>query len=663
MAWLPEGPPGGGSQAFPSAPIKDQINTLLDLYLLLGVVFLLLAGVIHALTALLYGPDRQALVMLGADGLSVLLLLAGLAFRRLLGPPQKLALIILVVTPIATLSFIYNGLLGSGTILICTVIMIVVVTVRPRVALVAVGSVLLVFPLLALLVFLGVVSYAPQAALRVNSPLTWIFHGIIMTGFACISGITVNTFRSRLLRHIHELDRSRARVERLAFFDSLTGLPNRHRFEEYLRERLSGRGVKGFVVLLDIKAFRVINAMFGNDRGDRVLRTVAELLQAEEAHPQYYARIGGDEFALWIEGVDGEELQREFGRFCAATDRAFPAARHGHRISYYCGVSSYPDDGDSFEVCWRRASIALRWAKEHLREGMVFFAPEMLAGADETLRLQNLLERAIQQREFRIAYQPKVDVHSGKILGVEALARWDSPELGSVSPSIFIPAILRAHLTIPFSRLIFTMILEQMPEIERNYGQGTPVAINASAHFFGMAGFSQYVIDTITRAGVNPSQIIFEITEDVLIEDMPAMQQVLCELTRFGVGVSLDDFGTGFSSLYCIHSLAFTELKIDRSFVEHICSDEKSFKLFHLICSVATLYGLTIVAEGVETQEQADKLKETFCSIAQGFHYARPEILCSGPGQVSPGSGEPPVLELSPGPERPSAAAPERPPS
>jgi len=247
---------------------------------------------------------------------------------------------------------------------------------------------------------------------------------------------------------------------------------------------------------------------------------------------------------------------------------------------------------------------------------------------DEAIRrhhMLRLLEQAVLNREFTAEYQTKINLSTGAVAGVEALARWRTPQFGQVSPDEFIPLVMQSSLMGAFSKVIFETVVAEIPRLQRGYGEHISVALNISPAFFLSAGFADYIAEVLAQFSIDPHRITLEITEDIFVEDITRIREVIHTLRVQGVAISLDDFGKGYSSLYYISHIELNELKVDRSFTERICTDTRSFGLMKIICSMAETFSFKVVAEGVETMEQAERLREAGCDTAQGYLYSRPE--------------------------------------
>ena len=423
-------------------------------------------------------------------------------------------------------------------------------------------------------------------------------------------------------------------LQRRAFMDALTGLPNRLLFEDRLAhavqrceragERISERSTERIAVLfVDLDGFKPINDSFGHAIGDRVLKEVAARLRDTARASDTVARIGGDEFVLLMEGAsDVADVMGLGRRLVQALARPFELGGHEVTVTGSVGAVVYPDQGDGDKLL-AHADAAMYEAKRAGGNTCALFESRMGADALEQLSLQNDLRRAVELNQLHLQYQPKVDVRFGQFRGVEALLRWNHPERGLVGPDVFIPIAERFGLINAMGNWVIEQACRQMSEWA-DEGVRMRVAINLSVHQLREQDLVERIDRALTRYGVDPSQLLCEITESVAMEDIKATQRAFDGLARIGVFLSIDDFGTGYSSLSYLRSLPARQLKIDRSFVGDIETSPDARAIVSAVIRLAHELGLRVVAEGVETAGQRDILSALGCDEMQGFLFARP---------------------------------------
>ena len=446
----------------------------------------------------------------------------------------------------------------------------------------------------------------------------------------------VGFFNAQELKLLHELAGDIAfaldhiektnRLDYLAFYDSLTGLANRTLFLDRLNQYVHAAGSAGdkiALVLADVERFRTVNDSLGRQAGDALLKQLAERL-ARGAGNGELARIGVDVFAIVLQGVKGKsEVTHRIER--TWHDCFSESMRLGDseiRISAKAGVAFFPNDGADAETLLRNADAALRRAKG-TGERHVFHSPEMTEKSGEKLTLESKLRQALEKEEFVLHYQPKVELETRRIVGVEALIRWQSPELGLVPPMKFIPLMEETGMILDVGAwALRRAAMDHRRWVEQRL-QPPRVAVNVSAIQLRQRDFVRAVEQAIME-GVAPTGIDLEITESLIMEDVQASIEKLKAVRGLGVGIAIDDFGTGYSSLGYLAKLPAQTLKIDRSFIITMLNDPDTMTLVQTMISLAHSLRLTVVAEGVDAEEQAKMLGLLRCDEMQGYLFSRP---------------------------------------
>jgi diguanylate cyclase (GGDEF)-like protein/PAS domain S-box-containing protein len=423
---------------------------------------------------------------------------------------------------------------------------------------------------------------------------------------------------------LESLDKTE-RLDYLAYYDPLTALPNRALFHDRLSHSLRARGGDPTLIavaLLDLERFRRINETLGRQAGDELLREIGGRLHKQS---DSVARLGADLFALILRGA---RSAAEVNRALEATIRAAladPVRLRGQELRASCraGVALYPTDGADADTLLRNAEAALRRSKG-VAERIVFYAAEMNAQVADALSIENKLRRAIDRREFVLHYQPKVLLKTGTIVSAEALIRWNDPEQGLVAPGRFIPVLEETGLISSVGRWALDQTFSDL-RVWREQGRRPPrIAVNVSAVQLQSRDFVEQVIEAIEQGGDLADLLELEITESLVMRNVEDSTRKLSILRGMGVTVAIDDFGTGYSSLSYLSRLPVDYLKIDRSFIQGVNARGDSETLVKTIIALAHGLGLKVVAEGVETEEQAAKLRDLGCDQAQGYLYSRP---------------------------------------
>ena len=416
------------------------------------------------------------------------------------------------------------------------------------------------------------------------------------------------------------------RIRELADFDALTGLPNRRllqaRFSQLLAtaEREESEIA---LVFLDLDHFKRVNDSLGHSVGDDLLREVAGRLLGAVRRVDTLARLGGDEFIIALPGITAVAAIEVARRLLEVCVQPFSVAGHELTITPSLGISIFPQDGKDLETLLKNADAAMYRAKEGGRNAFQFYASEMNTATLERLLMESNLRRALLQKEFVLYYQPLVSLQSGLIIGVEALIRWLHPDLGMIMPDRFIHVAEETGLIV---RIGDWVLCEACRQAQAWCDAGLPpltMAVNVAPVQFRQAGFIDVVAGALAASGLDADRLELEVTERTVMHDAEIHIGTLQALHRMGVELSLDDFGTGYSSLAYLKRFPVGKLKIDRSFVSDLDVDADDRAIASTIVSMGRNLRLTVLAEGVETEQQLDLLRKMGCDMAQGFYFSR----------------------------------------
>jgi diguanylate cyclase (GGDEF)-like protein len=408
-----------------------------------------------------------------------------------------------------------------------------------------------------------------------------------------------------------------------AHHDLLTGLPNRSRLIMSLEEALAGPNPRSFaLLLLDLDRFKEVNDSFGHQSGDRLLREIGPRLRGVLRESDVLARLGGDEFALLLPMTDATGGVVVAEQLLRALEEPFGIDGHAFQIGGSIGIATYPVDGLSPSDLMRRADVAM-YAAKRANFGLAVYAPELDVNSLEQVTLYGELRRAIELGELRLHFQPKLDVCTGALSGVEALVRWQHPDRGLVYPDQFIPLAERTGLIRPLGQWVLEAAVRQCRAWE-DQGRVVEVAVNLGAYNLDEHGLPNAIAGLLERYAVPAQRLRVEITETTLMRDPDNARRVLDELRASGVRVSIDDFGTGYSSLAYLKRLPADELKIDRSFVQHMAIDAGDTAIVRSVIALGHELGLLVTAEGIEDAASLDRLRAFGCDCAQGYFLARP---------------------------------------
>ena len=419
-----------------------------------------------------------------------------------------------------------------------------------------------------------------------------------------------------------------ARIQHMAMHDPLTGLPNRLLFSERLSQQLGTAETLGpglAVHCVDFDNFKEINDALGHPIGDALLIAMAQRLQRCVRGSDTIARIGGDEFAvIQCDVAQPQDAARLAENLRRAVQEPFLIEEHEIATTITIGISLAPRDGDLPDDLIKNADLALYQAKTEGRGSQRFFRPEMNERAKRRLKLAGDLRRALERREFELHYQPKVDLASRRISGLEALLRWPHPEHGMVPPGEFIPVAEETGLILPVGTFVLKTACRQLRCWLDDGLVPVPVAVNLSAAQFARQDLVGSIQQLLEECRLEPRLLELEITESVLARSASQISTVLDRLRALGVSIALDDFGTGYSSLSYLHRFPIDRIKIDKSFISRICHDQNSRSIVEAILSLAHTLRLKTVAEGIETEEQMIWLVERGCDEVQGFYFEQP---------------------------------------
>lgn len=427
-----------------------------------------------------------------------------------------------------------------------------------------------------------------------------------------------------------ERDTSQKKISQIAFYDMLTGLPNRASLNGYLDTELKkarSQAAKGVILFIDMDDFKAVNDNFGHSFGDNVIVSASQHIVAATDKNAFVARLGGDEFIVVVPGENSRHKAAQIAdKVIKELGQEYEIAAQKLHMSASIGVVIYPEDGDMVEDILKKADIAMYAAKRAGRNCWRFYEPILLQKAYEKMMITNGLRRGVEREEFTLHYQPQFTVAGDRIIGFEALLRWESPEHGLVPPVRFIPLAEQSGLIIPIGQWVFREACRFARRLTDMGKEDICVAVNISPRQLLSDDFVANVRAEILAAGINPSQVEIEITESVFIESMEDTVLKLCQLRDIGVRLSLDDFGTGYSSLTYLRNLPVGILKIDKSFIDKIMNDEIQLQVVGSIIDLGHSLGLTVVAEGVETADQLQILTGAGCDRIQGYIFSKPLV-------------------------------------
>ncbi|MGF3104857.1 sensor domain-containing protein [Rossellomorea sp. DUT-2] len=413
-------------------------------------------------------------------------------------------------------------------------------------------------------------------------------------------------------------------IRTMAYYDSLTGLPNRNKFKKYLNESIRDAPDQSIAILfLDLDRFKVINDTKGHSTGDIILEKVAVQLKNVVKDKGIVFRQGGDEFIILLSHLNEKEVEETTGEVLHSFNSPIVIHEQEFFVTPSIGISMYPKDGEDQESLIKHADTAMYLAKDRGKNNYQFYFPELEKASSRNMEIENGLRKVLELKQLTLHYQPKVDLETLDIIGVEALLRWEHPELGMVSTCEFIPLAEETGLIIPIGEWVLREACQQSKEWEKNGLGIIPIAVNISVRQIKDDGFVDMVNETLSELKLQPDRLELEITESIM-QDFEKSTNVLNKLKKLGVIISMDDFGTGYSSLNNLRHLPIDSIKIDKSFVDDIMKDSNQVSIVKAIIDMSQNMNFTTIAEGIETENQVLFLKRNACQVGQGYHFSRP---------------------------------------
>ena len=438
----------------------------------------------------------------------------------------------------------------------------------------------------------------------------------------------LRTATKDLDREIQGRKYDQERIYWLAHYDALTGLPNRTLLAQRSQQAIRAAQESGAplaVLFLDLDHFKHINDSLGHRVGDSLLVLIAQRLLATVREYDTVARLGGDEFVLLLPGANAQGAERVAAKVAQAFARAFQVGQHDLTLACSVGVALHPHDGANFDALVQSADTAMYGAKREGRNTYRFFTSQMQAQSMRVLELENALRRALERQQLSLHYQPQVDTSTGRVLGVEALLRWQHPQLGAISPAEFIPVAENSGLIWPIGEWVLQTAAHQLKQWRNKGLLQLTMAVNLSARQFHQPQLADMVRRVLQHTDVPAQNFELELTESMAMSDTHSALTALQQLRDLGVKISIDDFGTGYSSLAQLKRFPSYKLKIDQSFVRDIDKGDADKAMVNAMVRMAQAMGLRITAEGVETEQQLHFLRSLGCDEVQGYYFSRPK--------------------------------------
>lgn len=430
-----------------------------------------------------------------------------------------------------------------------------------------------------------------------------------------------------VMRDIRTRKKIEKQIYRLAFYDSLTGLANRRMFIDHLEKEIMYRKIsksKMAVFYIDVDNFKIINDRWGHETGDHILMGVSKILKSIAGPDNLVARLGGDEFVILIKNIESEAQVEEFAKQIT-NDIQQPITYDNQQfyLTASVGIVIYPDHGTDVKQILKHADTAMYNVKGNGKNNYKLFNQELEITSFENALLEHALRKALKKEEFYIEYQPKYNIVTGELFGMEALVRWQHSELGRISPGKFIPLAEQTGLIVPLGEWILRKSCEQNKAWQEKGYPPMNLSVNVSIRQLEDPRFLEKVQQILNETKLDPKFLELEVTESVFA-DVRGAASILREVRKLGIRISIDDFGTGYSSLSYIKHLPVDVLKVDASFVRDIHKNEESRAIVKAVITLANTVGLNVIAEGVEMQQHLEELKKEGCKFGQGYYFSKP---------------------------------------
>jgi diguanylate cyclase len=530
----------------------------------------------------------------------------------------------------------FNGLMGTGFLQSLALILTVMIFYKTPIAL-FVTSLLVGIPfVLSLLVLTGRRVYSVDLFYRINSIGLWLplLMNLIAIGLICV--MALDYFRKEVFGKVNVLEKINRDLlekedilEHYAHYDLLTGLPNRNYFFEKLekREERDTLKVGGALLLINIRQFRITNMLLGAEMADDVLQLIGEVLSGDTIDDfDMVCRLMGDEFLIWVDQADDATLLLLHKKIEKAIKGAVQREM-SLDINLNVAAASYLGGRDHMQAVYSRAVLAMKRAKQKANSTLVFYREEMKLDFEEENRIYMDLLTAIEENEIVMFYHEQRKMDGKTVVGLESLARWKRKGGELISPELFVPVINKYNLILPFGYLTVDLVFRDVARLKEKYGPQITVSLNISPVLFLSTGFAEYLRTKKEAYHIGDNVLTLELTEDIFVEDREMLSSIFSDLKSSGFRISLDDFGTGYSSLSYLSRIDFDEVKIDKSLVDNIEDDQKQLGVIEVICRLAGTLNFSIVAEGVEREEQLLELFRVGCHYVQGFIHSKPRPL------------------------------------
>lgn len=540
--------------------------------------------------------------------------------KRKLTIESKVFITILVPILMGVASFMDGGFGSSGVMLIMFSNLIAVMALsKKRSVVTAISSVIIFLCLYVYSLYIGSI----QTIHMTN--MLWIIKFLVLVLYLITLHIVVYAIREYLLENIGDLEDSVEQTYLLAYYDTLTGLPNENKLLMDLRAIVDQETI-GYMIVFSVKNLDVINSIYNETMGNKVLIAIVNIFRQAKEEEEIFARNCGNEFVLWLNCDNQRDFDKRLSSLMEAFYKNFDVAHMTKRVELNIGYTKHLRGSDIIETL-HKSKLALTYVKKKTDLSRCAYDKrlEELLRSEEALKER--LQCALADKKFKVHYQTKFNTKTQSIIGAEALARLDDGQIEVIPPDVFIPKLESMNHTIAFGEYIIREVFKDYKALCHQYEERMTVAINVSPSHLISEGFIDFVRHEVIQNNLLPQHILFEITEEVMIRNYNTVAGVFKELKAMGFKISLDDFGSGYSSLGYLAKLDIDELKIDKVFIEEMAENSRMSKMVEMIMELAREYNLNVVAEGIEKETQYKRLLELGCHEVQGFYFSKPEPL------------------------------------
>ncbi len=568
---------------------------------------------------------RQNIIIMVIDSLIVIALLVITIRKKQISNTVKITAIAFLTLIAGFASVTVSGFTGSGALTLLLGSILITGFLSKRISIFYAVFLVLAMAIFLVLVNKNIITYdISNQKFNPNIISSWINLFVVFNICLMIIIIIINTIKRYFSISLKQTEEQLNYINHLAYYDSFTNLPNRNKLLSVEQSLLNDAGL---VVLFSIDGYNLIDSVYGEEVTQEILLAISSLLDVKNDNIICYARTDVNEFAfIWK-----RHKEDEFLPFVSASieevQKHKRITKWKRGIHFHLGYFDYTDQTIGILEAYKKAKIALQVARTSHAIEPVQYNEQIEKLIKEEENLKHAVEEAITHNQFVIYYQEKVENQTNQVVGVEALARWQSVDRGLVSPYVFMPVIENSTLFSAFGNLIIGLVLKDYEKLREKYSSDIKVSINISPKYLLSQDFINYIANEIDLNKVRPENIVFEITEETFIDNIDNAVAVIRDIKEYGFKVSLDDFGSGYSSLRYLARLDFDEVKIDKSFIDQIMTDPKIVKIIEIIAMLKGVYGFDIVAEGIETEEQYNMLKEIGDFIIQGYYFSKPQKL------------------------------------